>query len=524
MNGKATEASDEREVVVGRFSDDFNHLEKTAIGDGDKDAITNDSSSDEPSSPQDKDKVVVPRNIGLFGGISFIVGTIIGSGIFISPKGVARGSGSIGLAMISWTICGIISLLGAFCYAELGTVIKQSGADYTYLHHAYGPIISYTFSWVNNILVKPASIATITLTCAQYITTPFFNDDCGESPIIIRKMVAIVFIFILASINVYSTKLASRIQIFFTVAKLVALAIIIIGGIVRLFQGHTQNLATGFAGSETNPGRIAVGLYSGMWAYDGWNTANFMTEEMINPKRNLPLALLIGVPLVMIVYLLTNISYFTVMSIEQLLESPAVAVTWAEAVIPQAAWIIPVFVAMSTFGTGNGSLFSGGRLMFVAARNEHLPDILAMVHVRKYTPAPAVMFNVTVGIIFLLSGDIDSLIDFLSFTMWIFYGLNMLGVIVFRFKKPFKDYPRPVKVPLIIPVLAFLCSLFLVFVPIISNPQLEFLFSVVFIAAGFIVYIPFVHFRLRFGCTKYVTTFFQMYLQVVKPKDVSDSD
>lgn len=466
--------------------------------------------------------VEVPRNIGLFGGISFIVGTIIGSGIFISPKGVAEGSGSVGLSMVSWTICGIISLLGSFCYAELGTVIKQSGADYIYLHKSYGQVVSYTFSWVNNMLIKPASMATITLTCAQYIMTPLFNDGCGEAPTYIKKIVAIVFLGILSAVNIYSSKLASRIQIIFTVAKLVALAIIIIGGIVRLFQGHTEHLATGFQGSETNPGKIAVGLYSGMWAYDGWNTANFMTEEIINPERNLPLAIVIGVPLVMIVYILTNISYFTVMSVEELIASPAVAVTWAETVIPKAAWIIPIFVAMSTFGTGNGSLFSGGRLMFVAARNEHLPDVLAMVHVKKYTPSPAIILTFVLATIFLLAGDIGTLIDFISFILWGFYGLNMLAVIIFRYMKPYKDIPRVVKIPLVIPVLVFLASIFLVFVPIITNPQIEFLFAVIFIVAGFIFYVPFVVFKVRFDCTHYITTFFQLFLQVLKPKDKTE--
>lgn len=468
------------------------------------------------------EKEEVPRSIGLFGGISFIVGTIIGSGIFISPKGIARGSGSIGLAMVNWTICGVVSILGAFCYAELGTVIKQSGAEYVYMDRAYGDAMSYLFSWVNNFLVKPASMATITLTCAQYIMTPLFDDGCGEAPTHIKLIFAIVFLFVLVAINIYSVKLASKIQIIFTVAKLIALAIIIIGGIVKLCQGYTEHLATGFEGSETNPGKIAIGLYSGMWAFDGWNTANYMTEEIINPARNLSLSIVIGVPLVLIVYLLTNISYFTVMSIDEVIASPAVAVTWAQRVIPQAAWIIPIFVAMSTFGTGNGSLFSGGRLIFAAARNDHMPEALAMVHVRTFSPSPAIIFTCILAIVFMLAGDIGILIDFVSFITWGFYGLNMLAVIIFRFKKPYKDYPRVIKNPIIIPILVFLASMFLVIVPIVTDPQIEFLFAAVFIVAGFIFYVPFVVCKIRFRCTEQVTTFFQLYLQTMKPKEFAD--
>jgi len=476
----------------------------------------------DPKEGNKEETITVPRTVGLVGGVSFIVGTIIGSGIFISPRGVANGSGSVGLTMISWVVCGIISLLGAFCYAELGTIIKESGADYSYIHYAYRPFVSYIFSWVNNILVKPASLGLITLTCAQYIMTPLFDDGCGEAPTYLKKMLAIVVLFILAGINAYSTKLASNIQIIFTVSKLVALAVIIIGGFVKLGQGFTDHLATGFEGTETNPGKIAVGLYSGMWAYDGWNTANFLVEEIIDPERNLPLSIVIGLPLVIIVYILTNISYFTVMSVEEMISSPAVAITWANRVMPPAAWLIPIFVALSTFGTGNGSLFSGGRLMFTAARNEHMPDVLAMVHVKSYTPITAITLSVTLAIVFLIPADIGELIDFVSFLMWIFYGMAILSVIVFRIRKDYKDLHRPVKVPLVIPILAFIAAVFLVLVPLVTEPQIEFIFALILIVVGYIIYIPLVHFRIRFRFMRTVTKFFQLWFQCVKPLRISD--
>jgi L-type amino acid transporter 9 len=490
----------------------------STISNGDNESI---AKSDLQEGSVDSQAIVIPRTIGLLGGISFIVGTIIGSGIFVSPRGIAEGSGSVGLTMINWVICGFISLLGAFCYAELGTVIKDSGADYSYLHYGYGPIISYMFSWVNNILVKPASLSLITLTCAEYIIVPLFDDGCGPAPEYIKKMLAVVVLFILAAVNVYSLKLAQRVQIIFTFSKIIALAIIIIGGIVKLAEGNTQYLSTGFTNTETNPGTIAVGLYSGFWAYDGWNTANFMTEEIINPKRNLPLAICIGMPLVIIAYVLTNISYFSVMSIEEMISSPAVAITWAERVIPSVAWIIPIFVALSTFGTGNGSLFSGGRLMYAAARNEHMPGVISMVHVEKYTPVPAIALSILLAIIFLLPGNIGALIDFVSFLQWIFYGMAFLTVVIFRYRKKYKDLDRSFKVPLFIPIIAFVFAIFLVVVPIITDPRIEFLFAVILIVVGYLVYIPMVHFKVRFGFMKPVTKFFQLYLMSVKPTKVS---
>ncbi|ESO08465.1 hypothetical protein HELRODRAFT_190743 [Helobdella robusta] len=459
----------------------------------------------------------IPRTIGLIGGISFIIGTIIGSGIFVSPRGVAFNSGSIGMTIMNWLICGVISLLGALCYAELGTIITKSGADYVYLEEAYGPWISFQYSWITNFMLKPGAQATFSLTFAQYVMTPFFDDGCGEAPNIIKRLLALAVIFTLAAINSYSVRLAGKIQIIFTGAKLFALIIIIIGGIVRLFQGETQYLSTGFNGTENKIGKLATGFYSGMWAYDGWNTANFMTEEIINPSRNLPLSICIGVPITVIIYILTNISYFTVMDVEGMINSPAVALTWAEEVIPSVAWLIPIFVALSCFGTGNGSLFSGGRLMYAAARNHHLPDILGMVHVHKYTPIPAVVVIVLLAFIFVFISNISAMIDFLSFTLWIFYALNFLGVILLKFSPKYKNVYRPINIPLIFPLFTFLFAVFLVLVPLITTPQLGYFFVLLFIIIGYIVFIPFVFFKIKCPGIGKITMFFQLLMQVFIP-------
>lgn len=204
------------------------------------------------------------------------------------------------------------------------------------------------------------------------------------------------------------------------------------------------------------------------------------------------------------------------MSVEDMIASPAVALTWANRVIPSVAWLIPIFVALSTFGTGNGSLFSGGRLMFVSARNGHMPEILAMVHMTKFTPIAAISLSVFLAIIFLLPANIGALIDFVSFLMWIFYGMAIFTVVIFRFRKQYKDVERPFKVFLIIPIIATLAAAFIVIVPLITAPQIEFLYAAILIVIGYIVYVPLVHFKLRFRFMKQVTKFFQLYMQCLR--------
>lgn len=461
------------------------------------------------------DGLTIPRTIGLLGGVSFIVGTIIGSGIFISPRGVALYSGSVGMTLLVWLFCGLLSLLGAFCFAELGTVVKSSGGDYSYLDEAFGSLVSFQYSWIYNVLIKPGSQATLALTFAEYIVTSFFS--CGQPPEIIKKLLAASLILFLGSVNMLSVKIASRIQIVFTFTKLTAVALIIGGGIFNLSQGLTDNLETGFKGTNWNLGSIMTSFYSGMWAYDGWNTANFLVEEMVNVERNLPLSIMIGVPSVIVIYVLINVSYFTVLSIDQMTSSVAVAITWAEIVIPKFAWIIPAFVAFSCLGTCNASLFSGGRLIKAAARNNHLPIILSMVHMERFTPVMAILCNVSLGVVIIFIGTISSLIDSLSFVILIFNSFSFAAVIVFRKKAKYKDVPRPIKVPIILPIICLLLSMCLVIMPLVMKPQLGYFFALVFILIGYVIYVPLVHLRHKPKFMDKLTESAQILLKVFKP-------
>ncbi|CAD5111508.1 DgyrCDS814 [Dimorphilus gyrociliatus] len=255
-------------------------------------------------------------------------------------------------------------LQGALCMTELGTIIPKNGAEYTYILVGIGEAPAFLSIWSLNLLLKPAGLAIIALTCSEYLLVLPFEDGCGEPPELNKKLLAAVILIVLAAINCYSVKLATRIQVIFTVAKLLAVFMIIIGGFVRLGQGYTDSLKSGFKGTTTNVGKIALGIYSGLWSYDGWNNLNYATGELKEPHKNLPRSIMLGIPLVIVCYVLMNISYFTVMSPSKLLNSPAVAVTWAEAVIRPVKWLIPIFVALSTFGSANGIMFGTSRCVY----------------------------------------------------------------------------------------------------------------------------------------------------------------
>ncbi|XP_071569044.1 b(0,+)-type amino acid transporter 1 isoform X4 [Temnothorax nylanderi] len=340
------------------------------------------------------DPVHLKRRVGLVSGVALIVGTMIGSGIFVSPSGLLLRTGSVGLSFLVWTSCGLLSLCGALAYAELGTMNTSSGAEYAYFMDAFGAPPAFLFSWVSTLVLKPSQMAIICLSFAQY-TVEAFTVDC-EPPDQVVKIVALLAIVLILLINCYSVNLATGVQNAFTAAKLMAILVVIAGGSYKLIQGNTQHLQTAFDtidGSTINIGRLATAFYTGLWAYDGWNNLNYVTEEIKNPSKNLPRSIMIGIPLVTICYALINVSYLAVMSPSEMIESEAVAVTFGNRILGVMAWLMPLSVAISTFGSANGTLFAAGRLCFAASRQGHLLDCLSYVHVRRFTPAPGLIFH-----------------------------------------------------------------------------------------------------------------------------------
>ncbi|KAM4592973.1 b(0,+)-type amino acid transporter 1 [Odontesthes bonariensis] len=459
---------------------------------------------------------VLQKDVGLVSGICLIVGTMIGSGIFISPKSVLLYSGAVGPCLLIWAACGVLSTLGALCYAELGTMITKSGAEYSYLMEAFGSLLAYIYSWTTVMVLKPSSFAIITLSFAEYASAPFYP-GCTP-PLVVIKCLAIAALILIVSVNCLSVKLASCVQNFFTAAKLVIIVIIIGAGIVLLAQGKNENFSNAFEGVPPSFGAIGLAFYNGLWAYDGWNQLNFITEELKDPYRNLPLAIIIGIPLVTVFYVLVNVAYFTAMTTTELLLSPAVAVTFGDRVLYPMAWIVPLFVAFSTFGSANGSCFTAGRLAYVSGREGHMVKILSYISLKRYTPSPALLFNGVLALFYIIPADINTLINYFSFAQWVFYGLTALALIVMRFTR--KELHRPLKVPIVIAALMVVVSCYLVLAPIIDKPELEYLYCTIFIFSGLLFYFPFVYWKVNWASKlmRPITMHLQLLMEVVPPE------
>ncbi|XP_063307355.1 solute carrier family 7 member 13-like isoform X1 [Pelobates fuscus] len=461
-------------------------------------------------------KVTLRKTIGFFSGVNFIIGVIIGSGIFISPGGVLLYSQlNVGISLVIWAACGVISMLGALCYAELGTTFPSCGGEYFYIKRGLGSLPAFIFLWTGVLFTGPAVTTLNALMFSEYAVQPFFP-GC-HTPELIKKAAAIVIILIVGIINCLNTKWIVVIQNILSVLKMIVLTAIAICGLVHLAMGKTQNVQRAFDGDIPNVSQFGEAFYQGMFAYGGWNVLNFTIEEIKHPSKNIPRTVFTSITAVIVFYLLVNISYLTVLSPREIVSSAAVSVTWADRTIPTVAWIIPVSVAVSIFGSLNGGMFMLGRLNYAGSKEGHLPSIISMLHVQYLTPAPAMIISTILASIFVIPSELLSLTNYFTFCTWLLVGLTTVSLIALRYREP--NLHRPYKVFLPIAYVVVAVALFLVIAPIVQNPKIEYFYALLFMLSSLIVYFPFVYFKLRIPYFDRITCFLQIFLEV-SPTDL----
>jgi len=387
------------------------------------------------------------RDLGASHAAAVVVGTIIGSGIFLVPAEMMQAVGSAALVYLAWVVGGLLSFFGALTYAELGAMKPQAGGEYVYVRDAYGPLASFLYGWTWFVVAKPASVATVVVGLVRILATfpvfSFFTANAISAPFIVTwgQVVAITAAILISFLNYLGIKKAGEFQLVFTLLKIA----IILGIVFVCFSGggSWQNFTGSFTGAKGGIAGFMAALVAALWAYDGWNDLNMVAGEVKQPERSIPIALITGVATVGVLYMLVNAAVQYVLPAGAIAASARPASDAVAHVIgPVGAGIVSAGMALSMLVTLNGTIMSGARVPFAMARDGYFFRALAEVHPRFHTPSVAIVVQAALSIVLLLLGaNFRQLFSLAIFAEWLFYMIA--GSTIFVYRRHVPDTERP---------------------------------------------------------------------------------
>lgn len=407
------------------------------------------------------------RRLGTFDATMVVVGAIIGAGIFLNPAIVAQRVGTPGMILLAWALGGAIALLGAFCFAELGSRMPAAGGGYVYLRDAFGPLPGFLYGWTQLLVINTGGIAAVAVTFASYAVDATGADEAFIKPLAVGAIV------LLSGVNAAGVKFGAWIQNVFTVLKLAALALLVAAGVWLWIRGDGGGGGAASAGPVDGSPVLAMGtaLVAVLFAYGGWQHANNIAEEIVEPERRLPRALVVGVSIVVAVYVLANLAYLLALGPAGLAASSAPAAQALRAAAGNVGGgLIAVGVAFSTFGILNIFILSAPRIYRSMAADGLFFESVARLHPRTRTPTVGIWIQAVWAVILALSGSYAQLLDWVVFGDWIFFGLIVATVFVYRLRR---EAPAPYESPAypLVPGLFVAAAAFVVLSSVVSNPR-----------------------------------------------------
>jgi len=386
------------------------------------------------------------RDLGLAAALAIVIGTVIGSGIFRVPQTMINSVGTVRLVFLVWVAGGALSLAGALTYAELAAAMPGAGGEYVYLTEAWGPVWGFLYSWTQMWVAKSGSIATLATAFFEYTAhfVPQFERvwvTAGPFPIKYGQVFALVLILALGLVNYFGVRFGGAVQVAMTAVKVGLIAFVILAGI---FYAHpVSSGAAPLAAPPLATGFVAA-LVAALWAYDGWNNVGMVASEIKNPGRNLPIALIFGTSLVIAIYVLANWAYFRVLTPAEVGAHKLVAAEMMQRIQgPVGAGLVSIAAMISIFAALNGSILTGARVPYAAARDGLFFRSAARVHPVFRTPGVSILMMSGWAALLVLSGKYDDLYNFVIFGSWILYAMAAASVFVLRRKRP--DLVRPYK-------------------------------------------------------------------------------
>ena len=369
------------------------------------------------------------RTLGLKELILIVIGTVIGSGIFIVPAIVLRQTGgSIGLSMLVWFVAGVLSVLGALTYGELGAANPDAGGLYVYIRDAFGPLPAFLYGWTAFFVIGSGSVATLAVAFTGYL-----GQLVPVSPLA-AKLIAVLVIAVIMVINVRGTRGSANVQNWTTGIKAVALvgmSVILVSMGPNLGQAPPDSMArvTGLSLFSA----LGLAMIGVLWAYEGWQYATFSAGETRDPQRTFPRGIVVGTAVLIAIYLLANIAYVAALGPERAAGSERIAADAVGALLgPGAGKFIAVIILISMFSAANGLTLTAPRLYFAMSRDGLFFNKLAEVHPRYGTPAFAIVAGSLWAMLLAVTGTFEQLLTYVVFVGWIFYALGALSIFSYR--------------------------------------------------------------------------------------------
>jgi basic amino acid/polyamine antiporter, APA family len=384
----------------------------------------------------------LPRILRMRDLVLLIIGTVIGSGIFLVPGSVLRQVGnSVAEAMIVWLTGGVLSLLGALTYGELSAMRPEAGGLYIFIRESFGPLLAFLYGWTLFFVISSGTVAALAVAFSSYLTeftplSPWF-----------AKLVSVLMILVIAVVNVRGTRQSADLQNITTAVKVSA---IVTMSVVLLSFGKTPVLSGPNTSSSGHAGTLLTGfglaMISVLWAYEGWQYATFSAGECVNPHRDFPRSFLIGSTALVGLYLFANLGYLAALGPEGVASSNRVAITAVAAVMgPRLSKLVGLTILISIFSAANSIILTAPRVYYAMAKDGLFFQRLSEVHPRFGTPAFAVITAAIWAAVLASSGTFDQLLTYVIFIGWIFYALAAGSIFVYRKRAP--NAARPYRVP-----------------------------------------------------------------------------
>jgi APA family basic amino acid/polyamine antiporter len=398
---------------------------------------------------------------------ALVVGSMVGSGIFIVSGQILREVQSPGLLLLVWTLSGLVTLVGAITYGELAAMFPRAGGQYIYLREAISPLFGFLYGWTLFTVIQTATIAAVAVAFARFTAVlfpalsekVFLGGNVGGYNLGVsgQRVLAILSVVVLTWINIRGVRTATIIQTTLTTIKTAALAGLIVLGVT--IGRNADAIGANFGANLWPPGGLTLSLLplvgaamvGSLFSMDAWNNVGFASAEMKNPERDLPFAMAMGVLVVTVLYFLANVAYVNV------LPGDVIARTWTEGRPPVGTaalqqmfgeaglYVMAVAIMISTFGCNNGLILSGARVYYAMARDNLFFRKTGELHPEHRTPAFALVVQAVWTSVLCLSGTYGQLLDYIIFAAVLFYMLTVIGLFMLRVRRP--DLPRPVRAP-----------------------------------------------------------------------------